>query len=171
MIVSLIAAATENGVIGKDGGMPWRLPNDMRYFKQKTLHHHVIMGRKTYNEVAVTKPLPNRTNIVVTRSKNAVFEGCLTAYSVEEALQIALNNGDNEAFVIGGQQIYQLALPYAHLIYLTKIHTTLEGDAFFPPIKVEEWQKISSDPHLPDEKHLYAYTFTLWERIGEVKGF
>lgn len=171
MKVSLIAAATENGVIGKDGGMPWHLPNDMRYFKRTTLNHHVIMGRKTYQEVAVKKPLPQRTNIVVTRSKTALFEGCLTANSVEHALQIAQQNGDTEAFVIGGEQIYRLALPYAHLIYLTKIHTSLEGDTFFPHFESYEWQLVSSESNFPDEKHLYAYTFTLWERIGEVKNY
>lgn len=139
----------------------------MRYFKQKTLHHHIIMGRKTYSEVAINKPLPLRTNIVVTRSKNAQLTGCLTANTLQQALQIAINNGETEAFVIGGEQIYRLALPYAHRIYLTQIHAVLEGDAFFPEFNTEEWQLQSTETHQPDEKHLYAYTFTVWERTQE----
>ncbi|OWY23082.1 dihydrofolate reductase [Sphingobacteriales bacterium UPWRP_1] len=166
-MISLIAAATQNRVIGKNGGLPWHLPNDMRYFKQTTLHHHVIMGRKTYSEVAVNKPLPQRTNIVITRSANTRFAGCLTANTLAEALQIAQNNGETEAFVIGGEQIYRLALPFAHRIYLTQIHTTLDGDAFFPEFSAEEWQLVSSQTHEPDEKHTYAYTFTLWQRKNE----
>jgi len=137
----------------------------MQYFKQTTLHHHIIMGRKTYSEVAVNKPLPRRTNIVITRSTNAHFPGCLTANTLAEALQIAHNNGETEAFVIGGEQIYRLALPYAHRIYLTQIHATLEGDAFFPQFSLNEWHLLSSQTHQPDEKHVYAYTFTVWERL------
>lgn len=147
--------------------MPWHLPNDLRYFKQKTLHHHIIMGRKTYNEVAISKPLPHRTNIVVTRTPNAVFAGCITANTLKEALQIAQQNNETEAFIIGGEQIYRIALPYAHYIYLTKIHTTLEGDAFFPYFNTDDWELISGETHQPDEKHRFAYTFTLWQRTAE----
>lgn len=166
MKISLIAAAAQNGVIGINGGLPWHLPNDLRYFKQKTLHHHVIMGRKTFSEFGIAKPLPNRVNIIISRNKNAQFAGCLTAHSIEDALLIALHNQETEAFVIGGQQIYLQALPYAHCIYLTQVHATIQGDTFFPSFNQNEWQLIHSQPHLPDEKHAYAYTFTQWQRTS-----
>jgi len=128
MTVSMIAAATKNLVIGKDGKMPWYLPNDLRYFRRITLRHHVIMGRKTYEEFGKSKPLPKRTNIVVTRQKGLLLDGCHVVHSVEHGLEIARKNGETEAFIIGGAQIYCLALPLADRIYLTNIHRQKQLD-------------------------------------------
>ena len=135
MIVSLIVAASENGVIGKDNDLIWYLPKDMKFFKDTTLGHHVIMGRKNFESIPHKySPLPNRTNVVITRQTDYADERCVVVNSVEAALQIAKENGDIEPFIIGGGQIYKLALK-ANLvdkIYLTKIHHSYEGDTFFP---------------------------------------
>ncbi len=164
MIVSMIAAATENLVIGKDGKMPWHLPNDLRYFRRITLRHHVIMGRKTYAAFGNGQPLPKRTNIVITRQKGLQLKGCQVVHSIQQGLAIAEQNGETEAFIIGGEQIYRLGLPLCHRIYLTEIKTTLMGDAFFPNFDKAQWTKIQEEAHAKDAKHAYDYVFTIWER-------
>lgn len=164
MIISMIAAATQNGVIAKDGEMPWHMPNDLRYFRRKTLRHHVIMGRKTFEEFGKSKPLPKRTNIVVTRQKNFIAEGCFVVNSVEAGLAIAKANGDAEAYIIGGAQIYTLGMALCDRIYLTQIETVLEGDTFFPEIDENKWKIVWEEAHQADEKNVYDYVFTLWER-------
>lgn len=163
MIVSLIAAATENHVIGFEGGMPWHLPNDLRYFKRTTIGHHIIMGRKTFEEFGLRKPLPKRTNIVLTR-QNLSIKGCIVMNDLTKALNLAKAAGETEAFIIGGEQIYRLAMPLANRIYLTKIHTELKGDTFFPEIKPQVWKQLSAEKHYTDDKHDYNYTFTVWEK-------
>lgn len=166
MKVSLIVAASENGVIGKDNDLIWHLPKDMRFFKDTTMGHHVIMGRKNFESIPHKfRPLPNRTNVVITRQTAYKADGCMVVSSIEEALQIAKHNGDDEAFIIGGGQIYKLALE-ANLvdkIYLTKVHHSFEGDTFFPALN-KDWKEISRIQNQADEKHLYSFDFITLEK-------
>ena len=166
MKVSLIVAASENGVIGKDNDLIWHLPNDMRFFKQTTLNHHVIMGRKNFESIPHKyRPLPNRINIVITRQTDYKADGCVVVNSVVAALEIAKENGDKEPFIIGGGQIYKLALE-ANLvdrIYLTKVHHTFDGDTFFPALN-NKWKEVNKTVNIADEKHAYDYDFISLER-------
>ena len=168
MKVSLIVAVAENGVIGKDNDLIWHLPKDMRFFKETTLGHHVIMGRKNFESIPHKyRPLPNRANIVITRQSGYKAEGCIVVDSVVAALDIAKNNGDTEPFIIGGGQIYKLALE-ANLvdkIYLTKINNTFDGDTFFPELE-NEWKEVERIDCKADEKHAYDYSFLTFEKIN-----
>ncbi len=155
MTISLIAAASENNVIGKDNKLIWKLPADMNFFKTKTLGHHIIMGRKTFESTGV---LPKRTTIIISRNNDlTVPENCLLATSIEDAISKVKN--DNEAFIIGGADIYKQSLSVADKIYLTRIHHIFEGDAHFPEIDVTKWELVSEQVHHPDEKNQYAFTF------------
>jgi len=162
----MIAAATENNVIGKDGGMPWHIPNDLKYFMRTTLRHHIVMGRKTFEETfGEEKPLRKRTNIVLSRQENLSYKkGVIVVNELEKALEIADNNREKELFLIGGEQIYRLGMPLADKIYLTRIHTELEGDTFFPSIDNNAWELTSSEIQENDPKSLYTYTFQVWEK-------
>ncbi|MDB0027410.1 dihydrofolate reductase [Flavobacteriales bacterium] len=166
MKVSLIVAASENGVIGKDNDLIWHLPNDMHFFKETTLNHHVIMGRKNFESIPHKyRPLPNRTNIVITRQTDYKADGCVVVNSVEAALEIVKENGDKEPFFIGGGQIYKVALE-ANLvdrIYLTKVHHTFDGDTFFPELN-NKWKEVNKTVNKADEKHAYDYDFITLER-------
>ncbi len=165
MLIAIIVAATTNRVIGKQGKMPWHLPDDLRYFKETTLGRHIIMGRKTLDSFGNGKALPKRSNIVITRQKNWAVPDTIAAPSLSAALQIARENGENTVFIIGGGEIYPQALPFCNRIYLTEIHATIEGDTFFPPIDPQKWQEISRRPHPADERHAYAFDFVKYERI------
>ncbi len=161
MKVSLIVAVSENGVIGKDNDLIWHLPNDMRFFKETTMGHHVIMGRKNFESIPHKyRPLPNRTNVVITRQSDYKAEGCMVVNSVEAALEVAKQNGDSEPFIIGGGQIYKLALEANMIdkVYLTKIHHSFEGDTFFPELN-SDWEEINKIENKADEKHSYNYDF------------
>ncbi|HIG32083.1 MAG TPA: dihydrofolate reductase [Flavobacteriales bacterium] len=161
MKVSLIVAVSENGVIGKDNDLIWHLPNDMRFFKETTIGHHVIMGRKNFESIPHKyRPLPNRTNVVITRQSDYKAEGCMVVNSVEAALEVAKQNGDSEPFIIGGGQIYKLALEANMIdkVYLTKIHHSFEGDTFFPELN-SDWEEINKIENKADEKHSYNYDF------------
>lgn len=169
MTISIIVAATLNNIIGNKGATPWYLPDDLRYFKRTTLHHHIIMGRKTFEEFGLHKPLPQRTNIIITHRKEWQPEGCLVVHHIEDALDIARQNGETEAFIVGGEQIYRWAMPYCHRIYLTRIETVLDGDTFFPDIDLTYWREMSRSEHPTDEKHAYSFAFIVYERITKVK--
>ena len=132
MIVSAIAAATENWVIGKDNEIPWYLSNDFKYFKRTTLNHHIIMGKNTFYSIG--RALPKRTNIILTRQPFFAAQNCLVAHSIQEALEIAHDNGEEEVFIIGGGSIYEQSQKYWDRVYLTVVHTKIEGDAFFPKL-------------------------------------
>lgn len=160
-MISIIAAVAENNAIGLNNGLLCRLPNDLKYFKRVTSGHPVIMGRRTYESLPV-KPLPDRKNIVIGRSLPASLPGCITAKSIEEALQQCPDG--EECFVIGGAQIYRQMLPQAQKLYITRIHGQFEADVFFPEIDTALWQPESSERHEPDEKHAYAYTFEVYVR-------
>lgn len=165
MIISLIAALTQNRVIGKNNDLPWHLPDDMKYFMQTTKAHVVIMGRKNYDSIPEKfRPLPNRDNIVVTHNKDFIAKGCTVVHSLEEALEIARARGEKEVFVIGGAEIYRLALPRADRLYLTEIKAILAGDTHFPPFTPAEWKEVSRKSHPADDRHAYSFDFVVYER-------
>ena len=168
MNVSLIVAVSENGVIGKDNDLIWNLPKDMKFFKDTTMGYHVIMGRKNFESIPHKfRPLPNRTNIIITRQSDYKAEGSIVVNSVEEALKVAKSNEENEAFIIGGGQIYKLALE-ANLIdkiYLTKVHHSFDGDTFFPELG-NEWKEVERIDCKSDEKHAHDYSFLTFEKIN-----
>lgn len=159
-MITLIAAAGENNELGKDNDLVWHLPNDFKRFKSLTTGHHIIMGRKTFE--SFPKLLPNRTHIVITRNKNYSKEGIIVVSSMEEALHIAKD--DKQPFIIGGGEIYHLALSIAHKIELTRVHGSFEADAYFPQITTEEWILISEEYCHLDAKHAYAFTYQTYIR-------
>ena len=163
MTISAIVAIAKGNVIGKDNDIPWYLPADLKYFKKQTIHHHIIMGRKTYQSIG--RPLPKRTNIVITRDPFFIATNCIICSSVEDALEIAQNNGAQEVFIIGGGMIYDLTQQYWDRIYLTEVHLEVKGDIYFPKLKEEEWKLVSSNPQKADEKNEYDYTFKIFERL------
>ena len=162
MTVSLIVAVSSNGLIGRDGGLPWYLPADLKHFKRTTMGHHLIIGRRTWEEVG--KPLPGRTMVVVTRSRSFTPEGAQVVRSVEQALEMAA--ADDEPFIGGGSQIYTIALArdLVDRIYLTRIHAEVEGDTFFPEINLDEWELVSEEHHEADEKNEFDYSFLVYAR-------
>ncbi len=156
-ILVLVAAASENNVIGLDGSLPWSLPRDLAHFKRITLGHSVIMGRKTFDEIG--KPLPGRLNIVITRQPDWASPGVETAQTLEGAIELAeLASPGDTHMVIGGGQIYRLALPLAHRIELTRVHTRAQGDTTFPDLD-ERWRLIDRIDHEPDESNAHALSF------------
>jgi len=166
MKISLIVAVSENGVIGKDNDLIWHLPKDMQFFKKITIGHHVIMGRRNFESIPHKyRPLPNRTNIIITRQSEYKAEGCIVVNSVETALEIAKNNGDIEPFIIGGGQIYRIAIEknLVDKIYLTKIHNSFKGDTFFPKLS-SDWKETNKIENKADDKHKYNYDFITLER-------
>jgi dihydrofolate reductase len=168
MKISLVVAVAENGVIGKDNDLPWRLPDDMKFFMEKTKGHHVILGRKNYESLPDKyRPLPKRTNIVVTRRPDYMASGCTIVHSIGEAFRIAEANGEKEAMVIGGADIYRLALPYAHNLYITEIKASVEGDVYFPEYDKQNWREVSRIPHEKDERHAYPFDYVLYQRISD----
>ena|SRR5690554_486113 len=158
--ITLIAAAAENHAIGKNNQMLWHLPNDFKHFKQHTVNHSVVMGRKTYESIG--KPLPDRRNIVVTRDLNWAAEDVDVANSLDEVLTYCRD--EREIFIIGGANIYKQTLPLAQRVLLTRVHTSLAGDAFFPELPQTEWKKIKEERHAQDERHAYDFTIEFWER-------
>lgn len=165
MIISLIAACTRNFVIGKDNSLPWHLPDDMKYFAQITSGHPVIMGRKNFDSIPEKfRPLPKRQNVIVTRQLGFKAAGCDIVHSIPEAFRKAESYRADEVFVIGGAEIYQQALPYAHRLYITEIHTELEGDTFFPTWHPAEWVEISRKPHPVDARHVFDFDFVIYQR-------
>ena len=165
MIISLIAALTENRVIGKNNDLPWHLPDDMKYFMQTTKGHHVIMGRKNYDSIPEKfRPLPNRTNIVVTRQKNFTAPDCTIVYAIETGLEVAKLAGETEVFIIGGSEIYNQGFPLANRLYLTEIRARIEGDTYFPEFNKNQWKEVSRTHHLSDERHKFPFDFVVFER-------
>jgi dihydrofolate reductase len=162
MIVSAIVAVARNGVIGHNNQIPWYLPADLQYFKRNTLNHHIIMGRRSF--LSIGRALPHRTNIVVTRDPYFAATGCLVAYSVEMALEMAFDNEETEAFIIGGGEIYLQSMPYWDRIYLTEVDVEPPGEVFFPQPDWQDWQLRSSEQHLPDEKNEHAYCFKVFDK-------
>ena len=160
MKLSLIAAIDEGHLIGSEGGMPWHLPADMKNFRRVTMGKPIIMGRKTYESIG--RPLPGRTNIVLTRSAEFHAEGVVTANTLQQALDYAAT--EDEVMIIGGSTIYELALPGADRLYLTYVENSFEGDAWFPDFDPEQWHIIASEAHSADVKNSSAYRFVTYER-------
>jgi len=159
-MIILIAAASQNNALGKNNDLIWHLPNDFKRFKALTTGHHIIMGRKTFE--SFPNPLPNRTHIVITRQKNYSAEGCIIVDSLESAIEISPN--DEDVFIIGGGEIYSLALPLAHKIELTRVFETFEADTFFPELDLNEWELQQEEFHSKDEKHKHDFSYQTYIR-------
>jgi len=158
--ITLVAAVGENGVIGKEGGLPWRLPDDLRHFRRVTLGKPVILGRKTFE--TLPGPLEGRINIVLTRREDFAAEGCLVARTIDEALALA---GDAEEIIVaGGSDVYRAFLPRARRFHLTRVHARAAGDTYFPEIDESEWVEVSREEHPRDDRHAHAFTFLLLEK-------
>lgn len=162
MILSLLVAAAENNVIGKDNKLPWHLPDDLKYFKNLTWAMPILMGRKTFDSIG--RPLPGRKSIVITRNKDWQHEGVDVVHSIEAAVEKAKGYGAKEIFVIGGAEIFKTSLPNANRIYLTRIHHPFDGDVFFPAIDEKEWMLVSKRFCEKDAKNAYDHTYQVWER-------
>ncbi len=160
--ITIIAAKSDNNIIGNENQLIWHISNDLKRFKQLTSGHVVIMGRKTFESIG--KPLPNRTNIVITRNKDWNSEGILTVNSLEEAIAQAKNTG-SEIFIIGGGNIYEQSLHLADVLEITEVHQVFAGDAFFPEINSNEWKEVFRQDFVKDEKNQYDYSFVRYERI------
>lgn len=162
-MISFIWAQDKNGLIGQGNDLPWRLPADLQYFKSRTMNHPIVMGRKTYESIG--RPLPGRTNIILTRDKDYDAEGCLTFYSREHLLQWINNNQQrSEIFITGGSEIFKLFTEKVNRLYVTKIDETFEGDTFFPKIDWSEWSLTSNEKGPKDEENPYDYAFQVYER-------
>jgi len=163
--LSIIVATAEQGVIGKDNQLIWHLPEDLKMFRRLTTGHVIIMGRKTFESIG--KPLPNRTSIIISRNTHYQVEGCFVVSSLEEAVEKAKEIETEEAFIIGGAQIYALALDIADTVYLTQVHHNFEGDAFFPILDTNIWIEKERKSFSPDEKNAYAFDFVTLEKRTE----
>jgi dihydrofolate reductase len=164
MKISLIAAMSKNRVIGKNNDLPWRLPDDMKYFQKTTKGHVVIMGRKNFDSLPANfKPLPNRTNVILTRNKDLVVEGCEIFTELTEAINFAKDCKEEELFIIGGGEVYKQSLHLADRIYLTRINHEIEGDTYFPKL-TPEWKVIEEIHHPNDNRHQYNFDFLIFEK-------
>jgi dihydrofolate reductase len=161
-VVSIIAAVSDNGVIGLDNDLPWHVPADLRRFKRLTTGHHMIMGRRTWESIGC-RPLPGRPTIVMTRDEDYRVERARVAHSLAEALELVASDED-EVFIAGGEAIYRMALPVSHRIYLTRIHAEFDGDTRFPEFDADQWRVVAEERFEPDEKNRYPYSFLLYER-------
>ncbi|MCU0318873.1 MAG: dihydrofolate reductase [Flavobacteriales bacterium] len=168
MIISAIAAVADNGTIGRDSDLPWNLPDDLKYFQRTTRGHHVITGRKNYETIpAKYRPLKDRVNIVVTRNTDYEAPGAVVVGSLEEGLDLARRAGEEEAFIIGGGQIYAEALRKGLVdrLYLTLVHAEVEGDTHFPLLDHADWTERSRAHHPADERHAHAFSFVVLDRM------
>ncbi len=166
MKITLISAMAENRVIGRDGALPWHMPDDLRRFKRRTMGHAVIMGRRTFESLG--GPLPDRRAIVITRRRDFTAGGATVTHSLDEALDTARGWNEREVFILGGSEIYALALPLADRLELTVVHAEIEGDSFFPEFDMAAWVKIEDDHREADERHQHAFSFRCYERAVAV---
>ena len=161
MSISIIVAIAENNAIGKNNELLWHISEDLKRFKRLTIGHKVIMGKNTFLSLP-NRPLPDRTNIVISDDPNDRFEGCEMAYSISEAMEMC--HPEEECFVIGGGMIYRQFLEYASKLYLTQVFKTFDADTFFPDIYYDEWEVIERETHPPDDKNDFAYAFITYQR-------
>lgn len=160
-MLTIIAAAAQNNALGKDNQLVWHLPDDFKRFKTLTTGHYIIMGRKTFE--SFPKPLPNRTHVIITRQKDYVVpEGCIVVDSLEKAIKFCPENEEN--FIIGGGEIYKQSITIADKIELTRVHTSVDADTFFPEIDTEKWNLIFEEHHSSDEKHQFDFTFLTYTK-------
>jgi dihydrofolate reductase len=162
MKVSLVVAAARNGVIGRNNRLPWKLSSDLKFFKKLTTGHAVIMGRKTFESIG--KPLPDRTNLVLSRSESFHVPGVMVFRNLDEAIIACRNAGESEAFVIGGAEIFKQTLEIADRIYFTRVEAEVEGDVFFPPLNTGDWEEISCERQEADDRNQYAFTLSVFQR-------
>jgi dihydrofolate reductase len=164
MIRSIIVARANNRVIGKDNGLIWHMPHDLKHFKNTTSGHYVLMGRKSFESLG--KPLPNRLNVIITRNKEYAAEGALVVHGLKEALQLAAEQKQQEVFILGGGEIYKQALDAGQVdrIYLTEIQDRFEGDTYFPELDMSQWQEVSRESFKADHQNPHDYAFVLLER-------
>lgn len=170
MNLSIIVAVAENGVIGREGGLPWHLSSDLRRFKRLTMGHAILMGRKTWESIG--RPLPGRTSIVISRQADYQpgHDGVLVVTNLDEALALARRHNaesdveTDEAFLIGGARIYDMSLPHANRLLVTRVHAEIEGDVYFPQIDWSNWKLLEEESHDADEKNDYPHTYQLWQR-------
>ena len=157
MLISIIVAVSENGVIGKDNQLLWRLPDDLKRFKKLTLGHPIIMGRKTFDSIG--KPLPGRTSIVVTRNRNFSMEDVIAVHNIEEAFQEVAKLEADEAFIIGGGELYSATLAIADRLYITEVNTIISGDTYFNITNPDQWIETERTVHQADDKHKFEFNF------------
>jgi dihydrofolate reductase len=161
MQLSIIVAVAENNVIGAGNRLPWRLPDDLRRFKALSLGKPVVMGRRTFDSIG--RPLPGRTNIVISRQPGLRIDGCIVTLSVDAALAAA--HPAAEVIIIGGAEIYRQVLPRTNRIHMTRVHAYIEGDVLFPELHAEEWREVDIEHHPADDRHAHAFSFITLERI------
>lgn len=164
MIVALIVAASENGGIGRDGRVPWHLRDDLKNFKRVTMGHHLIVGRKTYESIG--KALPGRKMVIVSRNEDYEAEGCEVAHSMEAALGLAFERGEEEAFVAGGAEMYALALPLAQRMYYTQVMAAVEADIFFPSFAEDDWEEVEAVAYAAGDGNDHDFIVNVLERRG-----
>jgi len=160
MTLAIIVATDLNGLIGKDNDLPWHLSADLQYFRKITMGKPIVMGRKTHESIG--RPLPGRDNIIITSDQHFKAEGCIITHSLEQALE--RTQDENEVMIMGGASLYQQCLPIADKIYLTQVHAELTGDTWFPEWDKSQWQLLSQEDHLADEKNDYPYSFMVFQR-------
>lgn len=162
MNITLVVAASKNNAIGKDNQLLWHLPKDMRFFKNTTWGLPILMGRKTFESMG-SKLLPGRMNIILTQQKELSIEGTFVVNTIEAAVTLAKSNDYKELMVIGGGQVYEMALPLANKVWLTRVHTQIDGDTFFPGLD-DAWERTESTSNDADEKHAFNFDFECWQR-------
>ena len=168
MKISIIVAVAPNNVIGKDNTLIWHLPADMKYFKEKTTNHCIITGRKNYESIPEKfRPLPNRTNIVITRQTEYKAPGAIVVDTLEKAIAKAKEIEKEEVFIIGGGEIFKQSMDMTERIYLTKVDGIFEGDVFFPDLNLKEWKEVSREDCRADEKNKYDYSFIILDRLSK----
>ena len=163
-MINVIVAKASNNVIGAKNELIWHLPNDLKHFKNLTSGHPIIMGRKTFESLG--RPLPNRTNIVITRDKNWQGENVEKEFSLEKAIESAKKINE-DIYIIGGGNIYKQAMEFADVLYITEVHHEFEGDTYFPEIDEEIWEEVDRENFMKDEKHTYAYSYVTYKRIQD----
>ncbi|MEG0187547.1 dihydrofolate reductase [Algoriella sp.] len=163
-MINVIVAKASNNVIGAKNELIWHLPNDLKHFKNLTSGHPIIMGRKTFESLG--RPLPNRTNIVITRDKNWQAENVEKEFSLEKAIESAKKINE-DIYIIGGGNIYKQAMEFADVLYITEVHHEFEGDTYFPEIDEEIWEEVDRENFMKDEKHTYAYSYVTYKRIQD----
>jgi dihydrofolate reductase len=162
MHISILAAVAENGVIGRDGRLPWHLGDDLKRFKRLTMGHTIVMGRKTWESIG--RPLKGRRMVVITRQTDYRAEGVEVMSGLDRALEVAATVGEEQVFVIGGGEIYRLALPRADRLYITRVHANVEGDAYFPELDANAWRMVESDAHAANDENDHPFTFETYEQ-------
>ena len=162
MTLTAIAAVAQNGIIGNNNDLIWHLPDDLKHFKQLTKGHTIIMGRKTWESIG-SRPLPNRDHVVITRNFDYEAEGAEVVTTIDEALELARN--DDQPFIVGGAEIYKLALPFVKKMEITLVHQDFVGDTWFPDFDDSQWKETGSEYHQADDKHKWAFTFKTLERL------